>query len=96
MLLMRSMWACCTRLGTGKPVSHEVRLATWRFVYEPMQNSGDKPRTEKREEINARPESGGYPKGDAEVVTELTDIHHAGTHGVDPRLSDSEHDSDFH
>ena len=93
---MRSMWACCTRLGTGKPVSHEVRLATWRFVYEPMQNSVNKSRTEKREEINARPESGGYPKGDAEVVTELTDIQHAGRHGVDPRLSDFEHDSDFH
>ena len=59
-------------LGTGKPVSHEVRLATWRFVYEPMQNSGDKPRTERREEINARPESGGYPKGDAEVVEGLS------------------------
>ena len=68
MLLMRSMWACCTRLGTGKPVSHEARLATWRFVYEPTQNSSDMPRSERRQEINARPESGGYPKGDAEVV----------------------------
>ena len=32
---------------------------------------------------------GGYPKGDAEVDTELTDFHHAGTLVVDPRLSDS-------
>ena len=45
---------------------------TWRFVCKPMQNSGDKPRTERREEINARPESGGYPKGDAEVVEGLS------------------------
>ena len=94
---MRSMRACCTRLGTGKPVSHEVRLATWRFVYEPTQNSSDMPRSERRQEINARPESSSYQKGDAEVDTEHnSDFHQALTQGVDWRLSDSEHDSDFH
>ena len=77
-------------MGTGKPVSHEVCLATWRFVYEPTQNSGDKPRTKRREEIKARPESGSYPKGDAEVVTEHdSDFHQALTQGVDWRTSDS-------
>ena len=55
-------------LGTGKPVSHEVCLATWRFAYDTKQNSSDRPRSERRREINARPESGGYPKGDAVVV----------------------------
>ena len=94
---MRSMRACCTRLGTGKPVSHEVRLATWRFAYDTKQNSSDMPRSERRQEINARPESGGYPKGDAEVDTEHnSDFHQALTQGVDWRMRDSEHDSDFH
>ena len=85
------------RLGTGKPVSHEVCLASWRFVYEPTQNSSDMPRSERRQEINARPESSGYPKGDTEVVTEHhSDFHQALTQGVDWRMEDSEHGSDFH
>ena len=75
-------------------MSHEVRLATRRFVYEPAQNSSDRPWTERREGINARPESGGYPKGDTEVVTEHADFHQALTQGVDWRISDSEHNSE--
>ena len=45
---------------------NEVLLATWCLAYD-KQNNGDRPRTERREEINVRPESGGYPKGDAVV-----------------------------
>ena len=53
---------------------HEVRLATWRFAYDTQQNDSDMPRSERRQEINVRPESGGYPKGDAVVVDNLTAI----------------------
>ena len=53
-------------MGTGKPVLHEDLLATWRLAYN-KQNSTDRPQTEKREEVDVRPESGGYPKGDAVV-----------------------------
>ena len=54
------------------------------------------PRSERRQEINVRPESGSYPKGDAVVVdTEHDpDFHQALTHGVDSRIRDSEHDSE--
>ena len=67
------------------------------FAYDTKQNSSDMPRSERRQEINARPESGGYPKGDAEVVTEHDiDFHQVLTQGVDWRMEDSEHDSNFH
>ena len=46
---------------------HEDLLATWRLAYDNQQNSIDRPRTERREEVDVRPESGGYPKGDAVV-----------------------------
>ena len=63
---------------------HEVRLATWRFAYDTQQNDSDMPRSERRQEINVRPESGGYPKGDAVVVdTEHDpDFHQVLTLGV--------------
>ena len=51
---------------------HEDLLATWRLAYD-KQNSIDRPRTERREEVDVRPESGGYPKGDA-VVDPLESI----------------------
>ena len=60
-------------MGTGKPVLHEDLLATWRLAYDDQQNSIDRPRTERREEVDVRPESGGYPKGDA-VVDPLESI----------------------
>ena len=73
-------------------MSYEVHLSTWRFAYDTKQNSRDRPRFERRQEINARPESGGYPKGDAEVDTEFdSDFHQALTQGVDGRIRDSEH-----
>ena len=76
-------------------MSHEVGLATWRFAYDTKQNSSDMPRSGRRQEINARPESGGYPKGDAKVDTEFdSDFHQALTQGVDERIRDSEHDSE--
>ena len=80
-------------LGTGKPVSHEIRLATWRYAYDSPQNDSDMPRSERRQEINVRPESGGYPKGDAEVVEET--FHHAPGHGVDKSRRQSERQIDF-
>ena len=95
---MRSMRACCTRLGTGKPVSHEVRLATWRFAYDTQQNDSDMPRSERRQEINVRPESGGYPKGDAVVIDDdrEDDFHHALGHGVNKSDRQFDLDSEFH
>ena len=67
-------------LGTGKPVSHEIRLATWRYVDDSRRMTAIC-LNPKGKEINVRPESGGYPKGDAEVVDEA--FHHAPGHGVD-------------
>ena len=69
-------------------MSHEVRLATWRFAYDTQQNDSDMPRSERRQEINVRPESGGYPKGDAVVVdTEHDhDFHQALAQGVDSMI----------
>ena len=50
----------------------------------------------RRQEINARPKSGGYPKGDAKVDTEYnSEFHQALTQGVDKRIRDSEHDSEY-
>ena len=77
-------------------MSHEVRLATWRFAYDTQQNDSDMPRSERRQEINVRPESSGYPKGDAMVVDTKhhPDFHQALTLGVDAMIRDSEHDSE--
>ena len=85
-------------LGTGKPVSHEIRLATWRYAYDSPQNGSDMPRSERRQEINVRPESGGYPKGDAEVAdTDRDDaFHHAPGHGVDISHRQLDREFDFH
>ena len=73
---------------------HEIRLATWRYVDDSLQKDSDMPRSERRQEINVRPESGGYPKGDAEVVEEA--FHHAPGHGVDKSRRQSEREFDFH
>ena len=77
-------------------MSHKVRLAPWRFEYDTKQNSSDWPRSERRQEINVRPESGVYPKGDTEVVdTEHNpEFHQVMAQGVDLRIRDSEHDSE--
>ena len=85
-------------LGTGKPVSHEIRLATWRYAYDSPQNGSDMPRSERRQEINVRPESGGYPKGDAVVLdTDRDDAFHPALgHGVDKSDSQIDLDSGFH
>ena len=66
-------------------MSHEVRLATWRFAYDTQQNDSNMPRSERRQEINVRPESGGYPKGDAVVVDTDRDseFHRVLVQGVD-------------
>ena len=80
-------------LGTGKPVSHEIRLATWRYVDDSRRMTAIC-LNPKGKEINVRPESGGYPKGDAEVVDET--FHHAPGHGVDKSRRQSEREFDFH
>ena len=75
---------------------HEIRLATWRYVDDSPQNGSDMPRSERRQEINVRPKSSGYPKGDAVVVdTEHDpDFHQALTQGVNSMIIDSERDSE--
>ena len=79
-------------------MSHEIRLATWRYAYDSPQNGSDMPRSERRQEINVRPESGGYPKGDAVVLDTDRDeaFHHALGHGVDKSDSQIDIDSGFH
>ena len=54
------------------------------------------PGSERRQEINVRPESSGYLKGEAEVVdTEHDpDFHQVLTQGANLRIRDSEHDSE--
>ena len=77
-------------------MSHEVRLATWRFAYDTQQNDSDMPRSERRQEINVRPESGGYPKGDAVVVDTDRDseFHQALAQGVDMSIRHFDRDSE--
>ena len=56
------------------------------------------PRSERRQEINARPESGGYLKGDAVVVDTDWDseFHQAIAQGVDTSSRHFDQDSEFH
>ena len=83
-------------------MSHEVCLATWRFAYDTQQNDSDIPRSERRQEINVRPVSGGYPKGDVVVVDTEHDseFHQALVRGVDKSSRqfdcDTEHEPEFH
>ena len=54
------------------------------------------PRSERRQEINVRPESGGYPKGDAVVVDTDRDseFHQALAQGVDMSSRHFDRDSE--
>ena len=56
------------------------------------------PRSERRQEINVRPESGGYPKGEAVVLDtdRDADFHHALGQGVDKSSRQFDRESDFH
>ena len=55
------------------------------------------PWSERRQEINARPESGGYPKGDAVVVDTDWDseFYQALAQGVDTSSRHFDRDSEF-